>query len=144
MLPRQEGPISDGAVRRAVKHDTSGDRRAMPHTRLLVNTAGVEPLPQTFDEASVKLVEPVSTKQHIVLPLILNPTARSPEQELPVADNTPRISFWVVVRDGRKIGVWGGGGGVCARLTGASEASHQRGRVATTCGWRITTQPAIR
>ena len=127
MLPRQEGPISDGAVRRAVKHDTSGDRRAMPHTRLLVNTAGVEPLPQTFDEASVKLVEPVSTKQHIVLPLILNPTARSPEQELPVADNTPRISFWVVVRDGRKIG-----GGGCARLTGASAASHQRGRVATT------------
>ena len=44
MLPRQEGPISDGAVRRAVKHDTSGDRRAMPHTRLLVNTAGVEPV----------------------------------------------------------------------------------------------------
>ena len=30
----------DGAVRRALKHDTSGDRRAMPHTRLLVNTAG--------------------------------------------------------------------------------------------------------
>ena len=52
MLPRQEGPISDGAVRRALKHDTSGDRRAMPHTRLLVNTAGVEPVLSEYRAAA--------------------------------------------------------------------------------------------
>ena len=66
MLPRQEGPISDGAVRRAVKHDTSGDRRAMPHTRLLVNTAGVEPVRLEFQILSLN----AGRRQRCVPPIV--------------------------------------------------------------------------